>query len=381
MMLQPTPDEFRNRVMRARSAMGDAGLVGLVVSTQANFVYFTGLRFDPLWSSATRSMIAVIPADGPLELCLPAFVADEAEEAWSDAVVHRYDVPPESVVPYVIDAIGGLPAGAVGFELGKEARTGMTPTDLQAIAGRVDCRRVVDGQEVLWSLRTVKSPYEIACLRAAGHATSEAFVQALAGTVSGATERELARRIASAAISAGADTVGWITMTSGSGSYGRFAGAPRNRVIREGDLVWADVGVRVDGYWSDFCRAAVVGAPSPRQLELHEAVVEATNAGIEVARAGTAVAEVAAAVRDRSDSLGLASLGFGRLGHGIGLDATEPPSIAEFDETVLAPGMVVTVEPAVVDETGLYCAEQVLAITGGAPEVLSTAPTCLSTVR
>ena len=39
-------------------------------------------------------MIAVIPADGPLHLCLPAFVADEAGEAWSDAVVHRYDVPP-----------------------------------------------------------------------------------------------------------------------------------------------------------------------------------------------------------------------------------------------------------------------------------------------
>ena len=380
-MPQPPPDEFRNRVMRARSAMGDAGLVGLVVSTQANFVYFTGLRFDPLWSSATRSMIVVIPAVGPLHLCLPAFVADEAEAAWADAVVHRYDVPPQSVVPYVIDAISALPAGAIGFELGKEARTGVTPVDFRAITGSVDDPRVVDGQEVLWSLRTIKSPYEIACLRAAGHATSAAFAEALSGTVSGATERELARRIASAAIGAGADTVGWIAMTSGSGSYDRFVSAPRNRVVREGDLVWADVGVRVDGYWSDFCRAAVVGAPSPRQLELHEAVVEATNAGIGVARAGTAVAEVAAAVRDRSNSLGLASLGFGRLGHGIGLDATEPPSIAEFDETVLAPGMVVTVEPAVVDETGLYCAEQVLAITDGAPEVLSRAPTCLRTVR
>ena len=100
-----------------------------------------------------------------------------------------------------------------------------------------------------------------------------------------------------------------------------------------------------------------------------------------MARAGTAVGEVAATVRDRSSSLGLASLGFGRLGHGIGLDATEPPSIAEFDGTILQPGMVITIEPAVVDETGLYCAEQVLAIADGEPEVLSTAPTCLRTVR
>ncbi len=230
-------------------------------------------------------------------------------------------------------------------------------------------------------LRTVKSPYEIACLRAAAQATSAAFAQVLAGTLTGVTERELARRIARAAIGAGADTLGWIAITSGSGSYDRFVSAPRDRVIREGDLVWSDVGVRVDGYWSDFCRAAVVGGPDSRQTELQEAVVEATNAGIEVARAGAAVGEVAAAVRDRSDSLGLDSLGFGRLGHGIGLDATEPPSIAEFDETVLQPGMVVTIEPAVVDDTGIYCAEQVLAITDGAPEVLSTAPVGLSRVR
>ena len=380
-MPQPPPDEFHSRVTRAASALDDAGLVGLVVSTEANFVYFTGLRFDPMWSSATRSMIAVVPADGPLQLCLPAFVADEAQEAWPDAVVHRYDVPPESVVPQVIAAIGALPVGSVGFELGEEARVGLTPADLRAVAGRVGRSRIVDGQEVLWVLRMIKSPYEIDCLRAAGRATSAAFAQVLAGTVGGVTERELARRIAGAAIDAGADTVGWIAMTSGSGSYDRFVSAPRNRVIQGGDLVWADVGVRVDGYWSDFCRAAVVGGPSLRQMELHEAVVEATCAGIEVARAGIGVAEVAAAVRDRSNALGLASLGFGRLGHGIGLDATEPPSIAEFDTTVLQPGMVVTVEPAVVDETGLYCAEQVLAITEGEPEVLSTAPTCLRTVR
>ena len=247
LMPQPPPDEFRNRVIRARSAMADAHLVGLVVSTQANFVYFTGLRFDPLWSSATRSMIAVIPADGPLHLCLPAFVADEAEEAWPDAVVHRYDVPPESVVPHVIDAIGALPTGPVGLELGREARTGVTPADFRAIVGHVDSLRVADGQDLLWSLRTVKSSYEIACLRAAARATSAAFAQALAGTLAGITERELARRIAAAAIGAGADTLGWIAITSGSGSYDRFVSAPRDRVIREGDLVWSDVGVRVHG--------------------------------------------------------------------------------------------------------------------------------------
>ena len=46
-------------------------MAGLFVSIQANSIHFTGLRFDPPWSSATRSMIVVIPVDGPLHLCLP----------------------------------------------------------------------------------------------------------------------------------------------------------------------------------------------------------------------------------------------------------------------------------------------------------------------
>ena len=77
--------------------------------------------------------------------------------------------------------------------------------------------------------------------------------------------------------------------------------------------------------------------------------------------------------------LGLPSLGFGRLGHGIGLTATEPPSVVEHDETVLQAGMVITCEPAASLDDGLYCCEQVIVV-GDPPEVLSTFPTDLRSV-
>ena len=380
-MPPPGSNEFASRVSQAQILLQAMGHAALVVSSESNFVYFTGLRFDALWSSATRSLVAVIPAEGPMRLSLPGFVADEARLAWPDAEVSTYDVPPESIVPRVVRSIKQLPKGPVDFEIGREARVGFTPNELEQIRTAIGGERVADGQELVWELRTIKSLQEIDRLRAASLASAGAFQELFRTDVGNRTELEVARTLSAAALAAGADSVGWIAMTSGRGSYGRFVGAPRDRRIRKGDMVWTDLGVRVDGYWSDYCRAAVVGGPSDQQQELQEAVVDATAAGIRVARAGTPVTDVAAAVRNRSMELGLSSLGFGRLGHGIGLSATEPPNIAEWDQTILRSGMVVTIEPAVVDDSGLYCCEQVLSITGGDPEVLSVAPTHLATVQ
>jgi Xaa-Pro dipeptidase len=87
---------------------------------------------------------------------------------------------------------------------------------------------------------------------------------------------------------------------------------------------------------------------------------------------------VAAAVRQRAGELGIDLLGYGRLGHGIGLSSTEPPSVAEWDPTILAAGMVLTIEPALSHPSGIYCAEQVVLVTDGAPEILTTAPSELT---
>lgn len=125
-------------------------------------------------------------------------------------------------------------------------------------------------------------------------------------------------------------------------------------------------------YWSDFCRAAVVGGPTGRQRDQQARILEATAVGVERLRPGVPVRDVALAVTERMQQLGLAAFGFGRLGHGIGLTSTELPHVAAYDETILHAGMVVTIEPASVADDGLYCAEQVVVV-GDPPEVLSLA--------
>ena len=95
-----------------------------------------------------------------------------------------------------------------------------------------------------------------------------------------------------------------------------------------------------------------------------------------MARPGVAVADIARAVRQASARLGLNGLGFGRLGHGIGLTATEPPSVVEHDPTILEANMVITIEPAAVEDDGLYCDEQIIVV-GAEPEILSVYPSVL----
>jgi Xaa-Pro aminopeptidase len=63
----------------------------------------------------------------------------------------------------------------------------------------------------------------------------------------------------------------------------------------------------------------------------------------------------------------------GRLGHGVGLMSTEPPHIAIYDDTVLESGMVITLEPGVVNEQGTFIAEQNFVVTPDGAEVLSLA--------
>jgi Xaa-Pro aminopeptidase len=98
-----------------------------------------------------------------------------------------------------------------------------------------------------------------------------------------------------------------------------------------------------------------------------------------MARPGVATADNARAMRGAHHRRGLPSHGLGRLGHGIGLTATEPPSVVEHDRTVLEAGQVITCEPAAVLDDGLYCTEQIVVV-GDTPEVLSTFPTDLAAI-
>ena len=110
-------------------------------------------------------------------------------------------------------------------------------------------------------------------------------------------------------------------------------------------MLFIDLGATYDGYFCDFDRNFACGDLDDETRRTHDIVWRATEAGMQAARPGATPADLAAAMVSVMADAGATGGNVGRLGHGLGLQLTEPPSNMAGDETVLEPGMVMTIEP------------------------------------
>jgi Xaa-Pro aminopeptidase/Xaa-Pro dipeptidase len=122
---------------------------------------------------------------------------------------------------------------------------------------------------------------------------------------------------------------------------------PTSRKLDVGDFVLLDFGAAFDGYRADTTRMAVVGEPSERHRSIHSLVLEAHDAAIDAVRAGATTGAIDAAARHIIDAAGFGDRFIHRVGHGLGLEAHEDPSLDPGSEIVLEAGMVFTIEPGV----------------------------------
>jgi len=286
----------------------------------------------------------------------------------------------------VIDALRerGVLGRSLGLELGHEQLFDVPYLEFCRLREALAGTKLVDAGDILWRARLIKSPSEIACLREACRVLSAAYAATFRAARAGMTELQLANLMHQRFNQAGAGDR-FLVLTSGPGNYDLASKPPEQRPVQEGDFVWFDAGCTINGYWSDFSRAAVVGEPAAEQVAAQEAIHRITWEAVDQVRPGRTASSLARFCNDRvarlpfattSSISGLAS----RCGHGVGLSLTEPPHIAESDHTVLEPGMVITLEPAVATTYGTFhVEEQVLVMPAGA-EVLSQAPRNLACI-
>jgi Xaa-Pro aminopeptidase len=374
MRLEFPREEYARRCGAARQCMDAAGLDGLIVTAEANLNYFTGHRHFAPWTTFTRPEICLIPRGGEPVLILQQFLeADARRDSWvSD--IRSYTPLTGTPVALVRDSIEALADGAWGAELGNEQRLGLSYQDFQAIQRALPRARFVDASDLLWSLRLVKSSYELQAMRRSARIAADAFETAFTAAGPGTSEKTFAAHLAESIVGAGGE-VGFIMATSGRGNYDRVAGMPTDRRIEPGDMLWCDLGVVFNGDWTDHCRAAVVGAPSETQRRNWDQVVQVTAKGVEAIRPGAPVGAVVDACTAEARRLNLEfTFAAGRLGHGLGLMSTEPPHVAAYDRTVLEPGMVITVEPGWVLDHGTYICEENVVVTTAGYETLTVTP-------
>jgi Xaa-Pro dipeptidase len=303
------------------------------VTRPTSIAYLTGFHAEP-----HERLMALAVRPGEATLIVPSLEEEKAQARASDAKVVAWR---DGEDPY------GLVAQAVGgsAEIAVE-KDHLTVGAAEVVTSRTGASELVDIAPEIRRLRLRKDAGEIETLARAAAITDEAFVRALARLRAGASEIEVALMFGAAIGELGA-SLSFATLAQSGPNSAMPHLEPSSRKLSKGDLVLLDFGAAVDGYKADSTRMAVIGEPTARHREIHDVVLRAHDAAIAAVRPGVMTGEVDAAARRVIDAAGYGKNFFHRIGHGLGLEAHEDPSLDPGSTTPLEAGMVFTIEPGV----------------------------------
>jgi len=369
--------EYLARIQKLGALMREAGIDGVVLTAESNIDYFSGFRHHAPWTLFARPFFQIISADGRSALLTHTFLEPEMRRTSAVTDIRTFAASGDAPVAQVREIMGelGIKGGKVGMELGYEQRLGISLNDFRRFESELSPMKIVDASMLFWRLRIIKSSAEIELMRRSADVTAAAFSAGFQAARPGMTEAEVCKVCAETMVANGAERPGFILVTSGRGNYNVLSGKPTNRKLQRGDMIWIDMGAVVNGYWSDFCRAAYFGAPTKDLEDGQKLILDVNDAMIGATRPGSPLCKVAEVAEAAFRKHGVeVSLGSGRVGHGMGLMSTEPPHVALYEETICEDGLIFTIEPRITNEKGVFNCEELLLVTKTGVDVMTTSP-------
>lgn len=230
-------------------------------------------------------------------------------------------------------------------------------------------------------LRAVKQPAEIDAIARAAEIADSIYAALAEEGLSGRSERDVAWRIEVLARELGATGLSFPPIVA-AGAHGALPHAePRDVQIPVNELVVLDLGVVFDGYCSDATRTFATGEIDERRRSVYELVLDAQLAGLDAVKAGAVCSDVDAAAREAIAAAGHGEQFGHSLGHGVGLEVHELPTLSARSDGELRAGNVVTVEPGVYieGEFGVRI-EDLVVVQDGRPRNLCDFPKQLTVV-
>ncbi|WP_068088033.1 M24 family metallopeptidase [Polycladidibacter stylochi] len=339
-------EEFENRTARLQTLMREKELDAVFFTTEPNVRYFSGF-FTQFWHSPTRPWFLVVPASGKPIAVIPEIGATGMASTWvEDIRTWASPCPEDDGISLLTAALEELPKkfGRIGATLGIESHLRMPVNNFLQLRENVSSE-IVDVALEIHDLRTIKSPAEIAKTREICRITNKAFDLIPSYAKTGMSERDICKQFRIDMLREGADECPYIIAGSGPDGYDSIIMGPTDRVIEHGDLLIIDTGAVRDGYFSDFDRNWAFGDASEQTKAAYRATYEATTKGFEAAKPGNTTTDIYNAMWSVLEEAGALGNDVGRIGHGLGMELTERPSNTATDNTLLRPGMVLTLEP------------------------------------
>lgn len=329
-----------NRLQALKNLMRTQGVAALLVTHPANRYYLSGFELHDGQCNESSGCLLIL-SDGEDWLLTDARFTEEARRRWPAGQVHVYGAPRvEKIAAFVTD----LGLDEVWVET--QAMCAETYLELGRMVALRRAPRLVE------ELRTVKDAGELERLRASCRLNHRVYEALRPRLVPGVTEREVAWMLEQEFRTGGAEGLSFAPIV-GFGPNGALPHAtPGETRLEEQTPVLIDMGGRLDGYCSDQTRTWWVGdTPTDEFRRALDLVREAQALAIARIAPGVSTDELHATAKDFFARHGVADHFTHSLGHGIGLETHEAPGVGPIRPTILAPGMVITVEP------GLYYPE------------------------
>ena len=345
----PWSEGARLRWRRLLDFMDLRKLDMVVLGSQRNILYFTGYITGRLFLPA----YLLVPRDGDPILVTGSGDREEAAKTFGGEIIEytNYSLG-ERMRPYPGVAVDALQKtlskrlqnlGEIGLE-----EWGVDTSLYRALVGLFPRASFHDISYDLLLMRMRKDSDELEAMRKAAELNDYAYQAAKESAEAGCSEVE----VYAAAHAKLVKRVGGFIYFSGDFVSGErclhIGGPPTSRVLKGGEPLILDLWVVWGNYWSDTCRTFIIGGrPTPTQLRVYEVLMEALKAGEEKLRPGVTGSEVYQAVYGAIEKHGYGRYFPHHAGHGLGLEAWEPPYFIPGDNNKLVEGAVCTLEPGV----------------------------------
>lgn len=345
-------EEFAARCAAVQAEMARHSVDALLFASEAEIRYFTGF-LTPFWQSPTRPWFLVMPPVGKPVAVIPSIGAPLMRNCYAGEVVSWASPAAED------DGIGLLhdilrrylsEASRLGLLMGRESALRMPLADFIRLREMLSEVALYDMTAAVQRIRMVKSHREIAKIRHVCGIACDVFEGMSGWVTEGMPLAELFRRFRIEALGAGVDDVSYLVGGAGPEGYDDIIAPPDDRPLQAGDVLMLDTGCVWDGYFCDFDRNFCVGGASVAARSAHHQLHDAVEAALMMASPGMTASDLFTAMDRVLRPAGAGMDGgddVGRYGHGLGIQLTEPPSHTAWDDTELAAGMVLTLEPSV----------------------------------
>ena len=352
--------------------MMDSNVDVLMCQTRANVYYLSGFDTDP-----HERLVAVFlfPEADPIFVC-PGMEVNQVKDIFTEGEIIGYS---DTEDPWIKIKQAFLSRGVAPAKIAIEQNTPWSR--VKTIQELFSSAELVDVDNAILAQRIIKSEEEIKLLRAAARLADYGVEAGISALREGVTEMEVLAKIEYELKREGIREMSFSTMVLFGEKAGDPHGNPGDRKLKKGDAVLFDLGVVRNGYCSDITRTVFFDHVKEKDQLVYETVLEAQEASLQECKPGGTIAQL-----DKSARQLIAERGFGdyfphRIGHGLGIEVHEFPSLNDQNETPLKEGMTITIEPGIYipNELGVRIEDDVL-ITVDGYETLTIYPKALTIV-